>query len=117
MKRAITCLGLAVLALAPAAFASPLLDSVRAGEREAATALLRAGADVRAAESNGTTALHWAVHHGDLAMTQRLIEAGADVNASNAYGATPLSEAALLGDVGILAALLDAGADPESPNA
>lgn len=114
MKRSALCLSLA-LAFAPLANAT-LLDSIRAGDHAAALQFIADGADVNALESNGTTALHWAVHQGNLALVQELIEAGANVNVTNEYGASPMSEAAVLGAPAIVAALLDAGADPESPN-
>jgi ankyrin len=97
--------------------ASPLLDAVKAGDRVAALVLIERRADVNAPEADGTTALHWAVHNGDVELVDRLIRAGADARAKNEYGATPMSEAAILGNAAILEALLKAGADVESPNA
>ena len=47
--------------------------------------------------SDGTTALHWAVHNADADMVERLIRAGANVNAKNEFGTTPMSEAAMSG--------------------
>jgi ankyrin repeat protein len=99
------------------AAASPLIDAVKSGDSAAAVALLARGADVNAPETDGTTALHWAVHHGDLDLVRRLIRAGAKVNARNEYGATPMSEAAVVADPAMLEALLAGGADVESPNA
>ncbi len=116
MKYATFCLSLIVLACAPLASADSLLDSIRTGNHDAALAFIANGTDVNEAESNGTTALHWAVHHVDLELVQTLIAAGANVNAMNNYGASPVSEAAVLGDAAIMASLLKAGADPESPN-
>ena len=114
-KRA--ALGLAMaLSFAPVAEAAELLDSVRAGNHDAALALIAQGADVHDAESNGTTALHYAVHNGDFELVAKLIAAGANVNVMNNYGSSPMSEAATLGDARIIKALLAAGADPESPN-
>jgi uncharacterized protein len=107
----------AVLALAAAVAAAPLVDAVKAGDRAAAMALIEKKADVNAAESDGTTALHWAVQQGDLDLVQRLIRAGANVNAKNDYGSSPMAEAAVLARTPILDALLKAGADVESPNA
>ncbi len=79
--------------------------------------LLAERADPNQAESDGTTPLHWAVHHDDAELVRRLLEAGADVAAANDYGATPMSEAAVTANVAVLAALLDAGADVDSANA
>ena len=50
--------------------------------------------DVNAAEADGTTALHWATHNGNLDMIQALLDAGADVNTKNRYDVAPLSLAA-----------------------
>jgi ankyrin repeat protein len=104
---------LLILALASAS----LVDAVKSGDKTAAVALIAQRADVNAPEVDGTTPLHWAVHHGDLELTQRLIRAGAKVNVKNDYGSTPIAEAAILGRADLLEALLKAGADVESPNA
>jgi ankyrin len=99
------------------ALAASLVDAVKSGDRTSALTLISQRADVNAPETDGTTALHWAVHHGDLELTQRLIRAGAKVNVKNDYGSTPMSEAAVLGRADLIEALLTAGADVESPNA
>ena len=88
-----------------------LVDLVVAGEREEAFALIEQGVDVNVQQSDGTTALLYAIHQGDKELVLALLEAGADANHSNAYGAGVMSEAAQLGDVEILTALLDKGAD------
>src|SRR5215510_7067749 len=106
-----------VLLVAALGAAAPLVDAVKAGDRSTAIAMIDKRVDVNATESDGTTALHWAVQHGDLDLVQRLLRAGANVKARNDYGSTPMSEAAVLGRVPILDALLKAGADVESPNA
>jgi ankyrin repeat protein len=98
------------------ALAASLVDAVKSGDRAAAMTLIGQRADVNASETDGTTPLHWAVHHGDLELTQRLIRAGAKVNVKNDYGSTPMSEAAVLGRADLIEALLKAGADVESPN-
>lgn len=90
---------------------------VERGERDAALAMIRDGADVRVRDADGTTALHWAAHHGDVDLVQALIDAGADVHAQNYFGATPMSAAAEIGHAEVLKRLLKAGADVESPNA
>ena len=96
---------------------APLVDAAKAGDRAGALALIEKKADVNATEPDGTTALHWAVHHGDVELVRRLIRAGANVKAMNEFGATPMSEAAVLADPALLGALLEAGASVESPNA
>src|SRR5690606_6228183 len=101
--------------LAPAA-TPQLLDAVRRNDPAAALQLLKRRTDVRATTSDGTTALHWAAHHGQLDLVKRLIKAGADVNARNDYGSTPMQEAAIRGDAEILAALLKAGASANTAN-
>jgi len=98
------------------ALASPLLDSLNEGDLHQAMALVKDGADVKAAQSNGTTALHLAVYNNDLDLVKALIKNGADVNTVNKYGSSPMSEAATLGDYDIMKALLDAGADVNSAN-
>ena len=111
-----------LLALAAAvAVAGPqqdaqLLQAAAAQDPETALYALSAGADARAAEPDGTTALHYAAHHGDQRLVDALLRAKADPNARNEYGSTPLAEAAVLGDAPLIQRLLRAGADAESPN-
>ncbi len=99
--------------------AAPLVVAARDQDRQGVLAQLAAhpGPDVNQRTADGTSALHWAVHHGDADLVTRLLGAGADANARNDYGATPMSEAAVRGDVGLLRALLAAGADVDSANA
>jgi ankyrin repeat protein len=97
--------------------AATLVEAARSNDPAAAVQLLKKkGADVRAATSDGTTALHWAAHHGQLDLVKRLLKAGADASARNDYGSTPLQEAAIIGDAAIISALLKAGASAESAN-
>jgi uncharacterized protein len=110
-------LNIVLTMLLAAAGAAGLVDAVKSGDRSAALALLQQKVNVNVAESDGTTALHWAVQRDDLDLVERLIKAGANVNAKNDYGSSPMSEAALNGNVAILDSLLKAGADVESPNA
>jgi ankyrin repeat protein len=97
--------------------AVPLVDAVKSGNRTAALALIEQRVNVNAAESDGTTALHWAVHHNDLDLAQRLVRAGANAKTKNDFNATPMSEAATVGNAAMIELLLKAGADVESPNA
>jgi ankyrin repeat protein len=105
-------LGLAVMAGA----GEPLIDAMAANDPAAALKLLDGGADARARQKDGTTALHYAAHLGHVELATRLIKAGADVNARNDYGSTPMQEAATRGDAALLKLLLKARADVESPN-
>jgi ankyrin repeat protein len=106
-----------LLSLLPAFVqAQTLMDAARKPDAAAALKLVSGGADVRAKTSDGTTALHWAAHHGELELANRLLKAGADANARNDYGSSPMQEAALRGDAAMLAALLKAGANVESAN-
>ncbi len=89
-----------------------LFDAVSSGNRAAAQALIQQGADVNAAQSDGTTALHWAAQRNDAEMIALLLKAGAKANAANRYGVTPLSEACENSDSPIAGMLLKAGADP-----
>jgi ankyrin repeat protein len=92
----------------------PLVDAARTGDAEAVHALVQKGANVNAAEGDGTTALHWAAHRDDLATVDILLRAGARVNAANDLGATPLWNASVNGNPALVARLLQAGADPNA---
>ncbi|HVJ30066.1 MAG TPA: ankyrin repeat domain-containing protein, partial [Gammaproteobacteria bacterium] len=100
--------------------ASAAEDLIAAAQRNDTTVALAAiedGIDVNSKSPDGTTALHWAVYNGNLALVERLIARGADVTSANEFGSTPLAEAATVGDVGVMAALLDAGAAVDAPGA
>ena len=117
-----TCaMGVLVLAIgagaaAPAA-SQEVAQAARRGDRAAVSALVDGGADVRIAEPDGTTALHWVVRAGDVDSARLLVEAGADVDAVNRYGVRPLSLAALSGNAPMADLLVSAGADVDASNA
>ena len=92
----------------------PLVEALKAGDRQAAFALLRAGADPDAAAPDGTTALHQAAYRDDLDAADRLLRAGATPGAANRYGMTPLALAAAGGYGALVERLLAAGADPHT---
>lgn len=74
---------------------TPLHCAAWKGHPEVATALLNAGADIQARNSNshwGDSALHAAAHGNQRAVAQILIERGADLEALNAEGKTPLQQ-------------------------
>jgi ankyrin repeat protein len=117
--RALAAGSLVAIVFAGAAFAesSALVAAAKSADHAAALDALKQNADPNLADSDGSTALLWAVHHSDVELVKRLLAAGADVKLHNAYGATPMSEAAVVADVTVLDALLRAGADVESANA
>lgn len=63
------------------------------GQDLALDALLRLGASVNAANSEGRTALHYAAVEGRIAACRRLLAEGGEVSARNREGATPEDEA------------------------
>ncbi|MYD88714.1 MAG: ankyrin repeat domain-containing protein, partial [Acidobacteria bacterium] len=88
----------------------PLVEAARAADADAVRALLERNVDVDGAETDGTTALHWAAYRGQVETARLLLGAGADVEAANRYGVTPLALAAGRGSAAIVEALHDAGA-------
>jgi ankyrin repeat protein len=93
---------------------SAIADAAEKKDWNGVLAQLKTKADVNAAQADGTTALHWAVHYDDLAITKALLAAGANVSATNNYGVPPLSLACVNGSESIVRALLAAGADPNT---
>lgn len=103
---------LVVLGLTAGLNETRLAEALKAGDRKAVQALLKQGADVNAADPDGTTPLQWAVRSDDIDTVQMLLRAGANPKPSNRYGVTPLSLAAGNGNAAIVDILLKAGADP-----
>ncbi len=113
--RHIACWMIAALLTASPAWAGagdlPLVEAAKKGDAAAVRALLKAHADVNAAEADGTTALHWAARRDDEETVTALVRAGARVKAANRYGVTPLLLACETGSALTAQALLGAGAD------
>jgi ankyrin repeat protein len=88
-----------------------LLRAVRQGDTAIVKNLLQQGANARAADEEGTTALMLATVCGDVDLLDTLLKKGADVNAKNRAGATALMWA--VGDPRKVKRLLqaDAGAN------
>ncbi len=107
---------LAAGAAAPAC-ATTLLEAAKTNDSASALTLVGDKADVNAAESDGTTPLHYAVYHNDVALIESLLKAGANPSVSNKYGSTPLLEAAVWGNPVIIRKLLEAGAKVDQGNA
>ncbi len=94
---------------------SPVADAAERGDLEAVRALLRQGADVNTAQSDGMTALHWAASNNDVAVARTLLYAGATVRARTRLGAyTPLHLASRGGHAEVVRLILEAGADPDA---
>ena len=89
-----------------------LADAAEAGDIAALRSLLDAGADVNSSQTNGSTALHWAVYRDDADAVTLLTERGADATVRTREGISPLFMASLYGNPAIIEILLDAGADP-----
>ena len=90
---------------------SDVADAVMRGDSVALGRLLTQKADVNTPQTDGATALHWAVYRDDLATVDRLLKAGAKVKVVNSFGATPLSLAAENGNPAIMQRLIEGGAD------
>ena len=97
-----------------AAQSGALLNAVKAGNAATLRTLLKERANPNEADADGTTALHWAVHQGELETAVSLTNAGAAVDAANRYGIRPSYLAAENGDAAMMRALLEAGADPKA---
>jgi uncharacterized protein len=116
VARSLTGLRIALLLacgtpLAAAAESTALIEAVKRHDRVAVNALLDRGADLDAAEADGTTALHWAAQINDLEMIGLLLDTGAAATASNRFNVTPLELAANNGNAAAIERLLRAGAD------
>jgi ankyrin repeat protein len=77
--------------------------------------LLKAGADVNAKGTDGSTPLHEAAANNTSPVLEALLKGGAKVNAKNALGMTPLHLAAWFNpSLAVLEVLLNARADPRA---
>ncbi len=117
MKRAIFAAVFWLAAAGTAAAAdTSLAGLIQAGNRDVALKMIAAGADVNAAQGDGTTPLHWAVYKIDAELTRALLQRGARPNVVNNYGSSPLAEAVKVADARLVGMLLDAGSDANVPN-
>ena len=103
-----------IAAGAGAAERGSLIVAVKDGDGARLRSLLADKADPNEADADGTTALHWAVHAGDLEVAAALLAAGAAADVPNRYGVRPSYLAAENGAAPMMRALLEAGADPRA---
>src|SRR5262245_30510925 len=94
-----------------AAGRSDVADAVMKRDKAALRSLLQQKADVNARQTDGATAMHWAVYQDDIEVVDLLIKNGAMVDVANRDGVTPLHMASLYGNARIIDRLLKAGAD------
>ena len=90
---------------------TPLHLAAAVGSREAAEALLDAGADATARTLDGDSPLHVAAWTNALPVAEALLARGAEVDAVKRDGSTPLHLCASRGLYGMVTILLEAGAD------
>ena len=88
-----------------------LIEAVKKADLSSINELLEQGVDVNSSGPDGTTALHWAAHDGNIEVLTRLIQAGGNVAALNRYGITPIWLAAQNGHADIVETFLRLGAD------
>jgi ankyrin repeat protein len=103
----------------PGAIAPPLIGAAKGGHLQAVKLLLSAGADVDAVDSDGFSALMWAVHASDksaktifCAVASVLITKGrCNTRAVSTYGYTALHIAVFKNDVDAIRLLVQEGSD------
>ena len=88
--------------------------AVRQDDGELVDRLIKAGANVKAANRYGVTALYLACVNGSAPVIAKLMDAGANANAATTEGETPLMTVARTGSVEAAKVLLAAGADVNS---
>lgn len=90
---------------------SPLIDAVIDGDSQKVNNLLQTEENINQPDSEGWTALHWAVQASDVETSKALLKAGANPNIENNYGVIPLMTAAGDGNLKIIQMLLGTDAD------
>lgn len=100
-----------VAALPAAAPPSAVADATMDHDLPRLQGLLKAHADVNAAQADGSTALHWAAYQGDAHLAALLLAAGARPNVATDTGMTPLLLACEAGNAQLVDDLLRHGAD------
>lgn len=119
LTRRAVCGVLSMTPIAGHALAQPAADLIAAassGDVAAVSRLLRDGADVKARDASGRTALLAATQGNHVEVARLLIAAGSDVNAKDSSQDSPYLLAGARGHVEILRMVLAAGADLGSVN-
>jgi ankyrin repeat protein len=120
MKRLIAAFFCVIAAAAPVwaqASKDSLSDLIQAGNHKAALEKIRAGADVNAAQPDGTRPIRWAVYQVDYELLDLLVAKKAKADVTNEFGSSPLAEVVKLAHIRMVKTLLNAGAKPEASNA
>ncbi|MCW3055246.1 MAG: Ankyrin repeat protein [Chthonomonadales bacterium] len=96
---------------------SPLVQAVVRKDLKTVQALLDGGANVKAADAMGRTALHWAASSsGSVSIAGMLVTKGAEVDSRDWEGTTPLMDAAMVGQVDLVIFLIDSKANVNACN-
>jgi len=86
---------------------TPLHQAVRQNDLKTVEALIKKGADVKAATRYGVTSIGLAALNGNATILRRLLDAGADPNTATPGGETALMTAARTGNAEAVTLLLD----------
>ena len=119
LRRDVLCGVLSMTLASGSAIAQPAADLIAAaaaGDLATVNRLLSAGADVRARDASGRTALLAATQGNHIEIARALIAAGSDVNAKDSIQDSPYLLAGARGLDEILRMTLAAGADLKSVN-
>lgn len=112
------CVSLSVLAASAALVAADtdlrLIDAIKAHNTDAVRTLIGDKVDVNARQSDGATALHWAVHLSDTNTIDLLLRAGARADVADDTGVTPLYLACLNRQGALVERLLQSRANPNA---
>ncbi len=87
-----------------------MFEAARAGDEDAVSRLVDAGAEMNCADRKGLTPLHLACMHGRAEVASRLLDAGAEVDRVDTHGVTSLHFACVNGHLEVASRLLGAGA-------